>query len=217
MFTGIIQRIGKVEKAALSQSSPTVVISHQPWDEQLTLGESVAVQGVCLTVASVAAGRFECNVLRETLERSNLGALKSGGQVNLERAIRAGDKLGGHMVSGHVDGTGEVRELRSIGGDWKLTVACDQNLIEGMVMKGSIAIDGVSLTVGDLRPGRFTCYLVAFTWENTTLRNLRSGASVNLELDMLGKYARRGSGEKAAKGSAVTRELLERAGFLDKV
>lgn len=216
MFTGIIQRIGRVEKAAFTQATPTLSISHAPWDESLVAGESVAVQGVCLTIAAVAPGRFECNVLQETVARSNLGALRSGTPVNLERAIRAGDKLGGHMVSGHVDGTGCVHEVRSIGGDWKLTITCSRALLDGIVAKGSIAIDGVSLTVGDLRVDRFDCFLVAFTWEHTTLKNLRAGSAVNLELDLLGKYARRGSLEMPANESNVTMDLLERTGFVGK-
>mgnify|MGYP001608614904 CR=1 FL=1 len=216
MFTGIIQGIGKVGNTVFSNATPSLSISHTPWDEPLIAGESVAVQGVCLTVASVLPGRFECNVLHETLTRSNLGALRAGNPVNLERAIRAGDKLGGHMVSGHVDGTGCVHDLRSIGGDWKLTVTCSHDLLDGIVAKGSIAIDGVSLTVGDLRADRFDCFLVAFTWEHTTLKNLRAVSVVNLELDMLGKYARRGPIGNAGTASNVTRELLERSGFLNK-
>lgn len=211
MFTGIIQKIGRVETMTLNLPQPLLRIAHDPWDSPLTPGESIAVQGVCLTVVRAEQGWFEGNVLQETLQRTNLSAVKRGDRLNLERALRAGDRLGGHIVSGHVDGVGKVREIVAIGGDWRLTVECSSTLADGIVEKGSIAIDGVSLTVGAIQGCVFTCYLVAFTWSNTTLRNLHTGSAINLELDMLGKYARRREPVESTAGN-ITEEFIARAG-----
>jgi len=211
MFTGIVQQIGHVEDATLGLGQPLMRINHGVWDTPLAPGESVAVQGVCLTVARAERTYFECNVLGETIQRTNLREKKRGAPVNLERALKAGDRLGGHIVSGHIDGLGQVCEIAPVGDDWRLAVDCGPDLAGGIVEKGSIAIDGVSLTVAAIRERVFTCYLVAFTWANTTFSTLRAGCTVNLELDMLGKYARRRDGDVVSAGN-ITEEFIVRAG-----
>ncbi|MBN1556989.1 MAG: riboflavin synthase, partial [Lentisphaerae bacterium] len=157
--------------------------------------------------------RFECDVLAETLARSSLGAKTAGAPVNLERALRVGDRVGGHFVAGHVDGTGRVAAVERAGSDWALRVVCDGMLTREMVPKGSVACDGVSLTVTALDADGFTVHVIPFTWTHTTLGRLGTGAAVNIETDMIGKYVRRMLARQGDAGG-VDRALLERAGFV---
>jgi riboflavin synthase len=192
VFTGIVERQGTL----LTPGRRLVV--ETGWSD-LRLGESVAVSGVCLTVARLDGARAGFDLVAETLERTTLGRLGRGSKVNLERALRAGDRLSGHLVQGHVDGTGTV--VRS---GTRLVIRSP--LASGLVPKGSVAIDGVSLTVADLDPGLFAIALIPTTRRITTLGRLRKGQAVNIELDMARK--------KAGPGSRITPEFLRRAGFI---
>lgn len=185
-------------------------IGHEPWAEELADGESVAVDGVCLTVASRTADSFACDVLGETLARTTIGRKKKGDRVNLERALRVGDRMGGHMVSGHVDGTGTVAARAARGREVALSIRCDAALARRLVEKGSVACNGVSLTVAELRPDGFTVHLVPTTLAATSLSGLGPGEVVNVELDMLGKFVRR---HLATDRAAVTEQTLRDAGF----
>lgn len=189
-----------------------LVIHHAPWDASLFVGESVAVQGGCLTVTTLRAGEFTCDVLHETLEKTTLGALSLGAPLNLERALRADERLGGHIVTGHIDGQGKVAALEQKGADWILEVACSPELLAGIVPKGSIAINGVSLTVAALRSKSFTVHLIPHTWSHTSLHALKTGHSVNLETDLIGKYVQRYLARMHAE-HGVTLEKLRTAGF----
>lgn len=192
MFTGLIERTGVVERAGARLAVRT------GW-RNLKDGESIAVSGVCLTVASRSGDRAEFDLVRETLSRTTLGRLKRGARVNLERAMKAGDRLGGHVVQGHVDGTGRV--LRA-GADFRVATP----LAAQMVSKGSVTVDGVSLTVVDATDREFSVALIPTTLRLTTLGRLRRGARVNVEIDVLAKYAKR-------RTSTLTMDFLRKAGF----
>jgi len=212
MFTGLIQRVGRLADRQVRGTGARLTIEHAPWETMLVLGESVAVMGACLTVTAREPGWFSCDALAETLDRTTLGRLAVGRAVNLERALRVGDRLGGHFVSGHVDGLGTVEELRPAGADRILRIACDPDLARGMVWKGSIAIDGVSLTLTAAEAAGLEVNLIPLTWEETTLGTLTPGTRVNLETDMIGKYVQRYLGGHG-DGGGLTVEKLMRAGF----
>ena len=214
MFTGLIDRIGRLSRRESRGAGARVAIAHEGWTDALVPGESVAVQGVCLTVAQVGTGSFCCDVLDETLQRTALGDLPMGAGLNLERALRADGRFGGHLVAGHVDDTGRVQRLARAGADWILDVTCGSAWMPGIVQKGSIAVDGVSLTVAEVLPSGFRVCLIPFTWEHTSLRHRRVGDRINLETDMLGKYVQKYLASLAAsKAGGVTLGDLQRAGF----
>ena len=213
MFTGLIEKIGRIERIERIETGARLTIAHDAWTSPLVPGDSVAVQGACLTVTRPAAQSFTCDVLEETLQRTTLAHAESGMAVNLERAMRAGDRFGGHMVSGHVDGVGVVRRIENSGRDIILEIACAPELLGGMVMKGSIAIDGISLTITGISDEAFAVTLIPFTREHTTLNNRKPGDAVNLELDMLGKYVRRYMEQTQSSAKPVTMDDLQRAGF----
>lgn len=210
MFTGLIQQVGSLAGKKARGDGMSLAIRHAPWDSPLVMGESIAVQGACLTVTSMSRGEFACDVLNETLKKTNLGGISTGAKLNLERALRADDRLGGHMVTGHVDGLGTVLAFDQKGADWILEVSCEESLLLGIVPKGSISIDGVSLTITDLRPKSFTVCLIPHTLSNTSLQALKKGHVVNLETDIIGKYVQRYLG-RMQSGSSVTMEKLQSA------
>jgi riboflavin synthase len=213
MFTGLIQKIGRVVSVSTGAAEGRMVIRAEPWDTPLTVGESVSVSGACLTLVSCAGNQMIFDALQETFERTNLGRKKAGDRVNLERALRAGDALGGHLVTGHVDGMGTVREHRRLGRDRVLEIEYDRGLQGGFVPKGSVACDGVSLTIAELSDQSFRVHVIPHTWEHTTLADLKVGASVNIETDILGKYVQRLM-PGGAGGPTVTLDSLRRAGFM---
>lgn len=209
MFTGLVEKIGTLKR--LSRGSGLVLeIGFEPWVRPLERGESVAVNGVCLTVVDFDERRFTADVLRETEERTGLGALVPGAKVNLERALRAGDPLGGHIVQGHVDCRGKIVAKEPRGRDFRLKIRCSRVLAAQSVVKGSIAIDGVSLTITGLGEDWVSVDLIPTTARDTTLGSKRIGDEVNLEGDVMGKYA-----AKVAKTPGLTEEALIRAGFMD--
>lgn len=191
MFTGIVETVGRVglveERGALVRfvlEAPSVVAGTRP-------GDSVAVNGACLTVVEVGAETLAFEAVRETLGRTSLGGLVPGARVNLERALRADGRLDGHFVQGHVDGAGSVERIERAGEDVRLFVRCAPELAELLVEKGSVAVDGVSLTVVGVRRDGFDVALIPHTLEVTTLGQRRPGDPVNLEADVLGKYVKR--------------------------
>ena len=212
MFTGLIQQVGRVLRWERREGGARLSVRHEPWKAPLEVGESVAVQGACLTAAEIGDGWFRCDVLAETLARTNLQDRPPGAAVNLERSLRFGDLLGGHLVSGHVDGKGHVLRLDRHGSDWALIVECSGELLRGIVVKGSIACDGVSLTVAELASDSFTVAVIPHTWQHTSLRELGVGDAVNLELDMIGKYVYRYLAvQRPSKG--IHMDDLRNAGF----
>ena len=187
MFTGLVQATGTVGSLEREGGGARLRLVSR-LAGQLREGDSVAVNGVCLTATGVDEEGFAADLVRETLERSSLGPLAPGDRVNLELPVRAGDRLGGHVVQGHVDGTGTVESLRDDGLGRTLAIAAPAELLRYVVEKGSIAVDGVSLTVADVDASGFSAALVPETLERTTLGSLEPGARVNLEVDVLAKY-----------------------------
>ena len=209
MFTGLVQRIGTVKRVSRGAGLVIEIAADKPWAKPLEEGESVAVNGACLTVARCEGSRFTADVLRETELRTGIADLVPGNKVNLERAIRAGDALGGHIVQGHVDARGRVKAKVPKGRDFQLQVECGRVLAAHSVLKGSIAIDGVSLTISAIGNDWLGVDLIPTTAAETTLGSKKVGDMVNLEGDILGKYV-----AKRSEGRGLTEEKLAAAGFM---
>lgn len=190
MFTGLIESVGVVSGVTPDAAGMRLRVSTLLASE-LQPGESLAVNGVCLTVVSAADGTVHADIGPETARVSTLGSLRSGQPVNLERAMRADSRVGGHFVQGHVDGTGTVKAMREDGDAHWLTVGFGEALAAYVIPKGSIAIDGISLTIAALRDGEFDVMIIPFTWDHTNLHALAPRDRVNLECDMVGKYVAR--------------------------
>lgn len=191
MFTGIIEEVGTVGAIRAGQQEATLTIKAPHIGPSLKTGESVSVNGVCLTATLVLGEEFACDLSAETLRRTSLKQVRAGAPVNLERALALGDRLGGHMVQGHVDGLGElVRSVRS-GEGWDMEFSFPRELERFLVQKGSIAVDGISLTIASLGARSFQVAVIPHTYRMSNLRILRSGDPVNLETDLLGKYFER--------------------------
>ena len=202
MFSGLIEAVGAVEAAEPVPHGLRLTLS-APWSGDVAPGDSVAVNGVCLTVVERTAERLSMEIGPETLRATTLGSLRVGRRVNLERALRAGDRIGGHFVQGHVDGAGTLLDVRPAADFTWLTFAYPSEYDVWIIPKGAIAVDGISLTVAALDAGRFGVQIVPFTWANTALPELRTGDVVNLEFDMLGKYAVRAA-QLASDGTRAT-------------
>lgn len=199
-----------------------MLVSAPEWHPPLALGESMAVNGVCLTVCEIRGNVFACDILEETIQKTALGRKQRGSHLNLERALAAGERMGGHIVTGHVDGTGIVARRTPAGRDLILRITCGQTLINGMVMKGSVACDGASLTItrisdssGSARAGAnpfFEIHLIPFTLSHTALGRLKTGDEINIETDIIGKYVARllNTPEKQPR---ITMNRLREAGF----
>jgi riboflavin synthase len=211
MFTGIIEEMGTVKAlrreagaARLSLSAAAVLVG-------TTLGDSICVNGVCLTVVEMGRSEFSADVAVETLRVTNLGELKAGSRVNLERALQLSARIGGHLVSGHVDAVGRLREKRDEGNGWRIFFDAPETVLRYVIKKGSIAIDGISLTVADLDHAGFSIAMIPHTARLTTLGFKTAGDSVNLETDIIGKYVERLFPGKEA--GSVSLDLLRKNGF----
>jgi len=191
VFTGIVETLGTVTAVEPRGGSMALEIEAPEIAASAGIGDSVAVNGGCLTVTHRSGNRLRFEAVRETLERTSLGGLDVGARVNLERALRAGDRMDGHMVQGHVDGTGRVARLEREGDDVRLFIDCDAEIADSLVEKGSVAIDGVSLTVVGVRDEGFDVALIPHTLTVTTLGDRTPGDPVNLEVDILGKYVKK--------------------------
>ena len=190
MFTGLIEAVGEVADAQRSASGVRLRLTTD-LAPNLTAGDSLAVNGVCLTVTVVEKGTVYADIGPETARVTTLGSFQRGRLVNLERSMRADARIGGHFVQGHVDGTGTVEEIRHEADAHWLSVAFPHDLAPYFIRKGSIAVDGISLTVAGLGDSRFDVMIIPFTWDHTTLRTLKARDRVNLECDMIGKYVAR--------------------------
>ena len=191
MFTGIIEEIGVVERLDIAGHSGKIRIKAKKVLEGTKVGDSIAVNGICLTVVTFDETGFTADVMSETVRRSSLSACKAGTRVNLERALALGDRFGGHIVSGHIDGTGVIRERRQDENAIRISIEADPDVLRLIVPKGSIAIDGISLTVAELKETFFTVSVIPHTGEETTLTSKKTGDPVNLENDVIGKYVER--------------------------
>jgi riboflavin synthase len=190
VFTGLVQSLGRVENSERAEDGVRLTVS-SPLAAELSDGDSIAVNGVCLTATSVLDGRFTSDVMNETLDRSSLGGAEAGAEVNLELPLRATDRLGGHVVQGHIDGVGTVAGVEQDGFARRLEVQAPADVLRYVVEKGSVAVDGVSLTVAELGERSFTVSLIPETLERTSLGKAKAGTRVNLEVDLLAKYVER--------------------------
>lgn len=219
MFTGIIEEIGKTGHVVSGANSGEIKIKASKILEGTKIGDSIAVNGVCLTVTSFTGDGFTADVMPVTLRNTNLGQLKAGDPVNLERAMAANGRFGGHIVSGHIDGTGTITDIKREENAVWVTIAASDEIIGRIIEKGSIAIDGISLTVAYLGNNYFKVSIIPHTADETILLKKRQGDIVNLENDIVGKYVQRflfnGSKEPESKSekSGITMEFLSKYGF----
>lgn len=217
MFTGIIQATGRIETIEPKGSDSRLRVATGRLDlSSARLGDSIAVNGVCLTAVEIGAAAFAADVSGETLSCTTLGDLKPGDEVDLEKALTLATPLGGHLVSGHVDGVGEVRERRDDGRSVRFTIRVPDPLARYIAAKGSVCVDGVSLTVNTVDGATFTVNIVPHTLSETVIRHYRPGARVNIEVDVIARYLERLIlGEAAARlGTSITESFLAEHGFL---
>ncbi len=210
MFSGIVEDIGAVRALEKKDKGALLRVGVQKIDAgELILGESVAVNGVCLTVVSAGDGGFSVDASHETLSKTNLSGLRAGSGVNLERSLRVGDRMGGHIVTGHVDGVGIVQSITPVGESRVFSFSIPDSLAKYVVEKGSVAVDGVSLTVNSVKGTEFSVNIIPYTLRETTFSEFCQGREVNIECDIIGKYVEKMlSGENApAGGSPVGRKL----------
>ena len=214
MFTGIIEEVGTVKAVRRSGTSSFIEIQAKKVLEDVHLGDSIAVNGVCLTVTHSDGSVFRADVMNETLRRSSLGSLTSGSPVNLERAMSANGRFGGHIVSGHIDGTGIISDIRNDGIAVWYTIDTPPPLLRYIVEKGSVAIDGISLTVAKVTETSFSVSIIPHTAAQTILSSKKKGDIVNLENDIIGKYVEKlMNPAETAPQSGITMEFLAKNGF----
>ena len=216
MFTGIVEETGTLRSLSRGQKSCVIRIQCSTVLEDTKIGDSIAVNGICLTVTDMDSGGFAADVMNETLSRSSLGQTRPGDPVNLERAMAANGRFGGHIVSGHIDGTGVIRDIRSDDNAVWYTLEAPPEILRYVVEKGSIAIDGISLTVADVDTSSFSVSVIPHTGDNTTLLSKKPGDTVNLETDMIGKYVEKllhFQAEEEKGSSRITMEFLAEHGF----
>jgi riboflavin synthase len=211
MFTGLIMETGEVAALRKDGRKTRITISAKQVPSELKLGDSVAVSGVCLTAVELGRRKFAADLAQETLQRTSLGTLKTGSLVNLELPARAQDRLGGHVVQGHVDGIARLISLEKIkgGGDWRMVLELPPGLERYVVPQGSITVEGISLTVARIEGARVEIAIIPHTYKVTNLHQLRPGSPLNIEVDILAKYAEKMNG----RGSKLTVAELVKKGF----
>ncbi len=224
MFTGIIEAVGKISGIESGSKSVRLTLAAGPIAEDVALGDSVAINGVCLTVVEIRPPHLSFEAVWETLRKTGLESLRTGDSVNLERAVSVGQRLGGHLVQGHVDGVGKIASIRPVGDSWWVYVEVSPELMRYVVTKGSVTVDGISLTVADSAEKTFAVSIIPHTWENTTLKDRRAGDTVNIETDIIGKYVEKMLGGYISQGGdipgyarrpeGVTMDLLARSGYV---
>ncbi len=214
MFTGLIEDLGTVRRLEPGQRSTTLTVATALAAEGFSEGESLAVNGACLTVVTADAGGVRLTAVAETMARTALADLRVGHRVNLERPLRLGARLDGHLVQGHVDGVGRLEQVRPDGDAYRVTVGLPVELERYLVPKGSVALDGISLTVATLEAGRFEVSVIPHTWEQTTLADRQVGDHLNLEMDIIGKYVAKMLETRDAPVERLSAAKLAEHGFL---
>ncbi|WP_372751773.1 riboflavin synthase [Labilibaculum sp.] len=217
MFTGLIEEIGNIKSIKRGGKSIRLMVSASKILDDVKVGDSIATNGICLTVVNFDSKGFSADVMPETMSRTSFEQLRPGSKVNLERAVRVGDRLGGHMVSGHVDGLGEVLAKEHDDNAIWVSIAAPKNILKYIVEKGSVAIDGISLTVAYVDEKMFKVSIIPLTQEDTTLTSKRKGDKVNLECDMTAKYIEKfmlyRDEEAKQKKSDISMNFLKENGF----
>lgn len=216
MFTGIVEEVGIVAAMQRRANSARLTVHAPRVAEEATIGDSIAVNGVCLTVVARESSHLSFDAVPETLNRSNLRFLRTGDGVNLERALAVGQRLGGHFVQGHVDGTGVLQSVTERENARVLCVSAGPELLRYMVPKGSVALDGISLTLVDVEAESFTVWIIPHTYAHTNLRMRRPGDLLNIEIDLLAKYLERLLSAREPK-TGLSEEKLAEAGFIDSL
>lgn len=215
MFTGLIEDLGTLQEIRTGTDQARLTVATGLPMAELTLGESIAINGVCLTVTGFGDGAFSADVSPETLECTTLGHLSRGARVNLERALRLSDRLGGHLVTGHIDGKAHIVERRQEGNAWRFSFQTEAAVCSLLVTKGSVTIDGISLTVNEVSGNAFSLVIIPHTLAMTTLQDRRIGDEVNVETDLIGKYVARFLQDGTSdKSQGVTMDILAKHGFL---
>ena len=213
MFTGLIETQGKVRAVHKTAAGEVLSVDLGQVAQSVKVGDSINVNGVCLTVCKLSGSVADFDVSGETLGRSTLGRLNSNNQVNIEQAMRADGRFGGHIVQGHVDGVGTIKNVRKKGDFYDVTFAAPKELLDEMVVKGSVAVDGISLTVAAMDSQSFTIAVIPVTWQNTNLGTLKIGDRVNIETDILVKAIKKQLALLVGKGEGLTIEKLSEMGF----
>lgn len=215
MFTGIIEAVGRIKSVELASGGGRLAITCELADNDLKIGDSVAINGVCLTVTNISGNVFHADVGAETLKVTTLKNASAGNYVNVERPLKLGSRLGGHLMQGHVDAIGKVLNIIKLSSGYNVKLEAPAGLSKYIVKKGSIGINGISLTVADCNGGAFSVFLIPHTIETTTFKYLKDGDAVNLEADIIGKYVEKMAAPKgeAVCGSNITEEFLQRNGF----
>lgn len=188
MFTGIVEEVGRVKLIIPKGKAKVFAISSKKLLGDVKIGDSVAVNGVCLTVFEKLNDHFKVEAVEETIKKTNLGSLKTGDRVNLELSLKLGERLGGHIVLGHVDTTGLIENIIKLQNSWVFEIKFPSEFEKYVIPKGAISVDGISLTIADVNDDKFKVSIIPFTWENTNLRFKKTGDRVNLEFDFFGKY-----------------------------
>jgi riboflavin synthase len=214
MFTGIIEHLASVKNLSLKAGGGELFLDFSGFYNDLTLGESIAVNGTCLTVKEISGKIVSFDVSGETLKKTTLGKLRSSENVNIERALRVGDRLGGHFVTGHVDGIGTVKGKKQSADQCTMSFSVEKRLADMMIKKGSVAIDGISLTIVDLADDAFSVALIPYTLASTTLGFKKVGDPVNIEIDMMGKWIKKLLANTQEEEGGITKEQLMEQGFL---
>lgn len=218
MFTGIVEEIGYIDGIKNGKKSSKFLIRGSKVLEKTKIGDSICTNGVCLMVTNIMGNKFEADVMAESLRRSNLGDLKIGSRVNLERALSADGRFGGHIVSGHIDGCGEINSFLIEDNATWITIKAPENILRYVVEKGSISIDGVSLTVAYVDNEVFKVAIIPHTGEETILLSKKNGEAVNLECDVVGKYVEKllglGSRKSESRKSTINQNFLRENGFI---
>lgn len=216
MFTGIIEELGEIAGWEKHAGGAKIKIAARIVTKDSSEGDSIAVNGVCLTAIDIGANSFAADVSAETLNRSTLQNLKIGSKVNLERAVTPSTRLGGHIVQGHVDGRGEFLAAKQAGDFWTVRIGFPNEIAQYLVYKGSISVEGISLTIANLAENSFEIAVIPKTWELTNLSSLKTGDAVNLEADVIAKYVERMMlyGGNVEKSQAITTEKLAELGFV---
>ena len=213
MFTGIVEGIGKVTEVQRRGDLLSLGIAIPPSLTDIAVSDSICVNGVCLTVTVCSEGSFQAEISPETLKRTTLGSLKPSVEVNLERALKISDRLGGHLVSGHVDVTGSVAEVTKGAGSLVMTIRAPQEITPYLVEKGSVTVEGVSITVSGVRGDEFSVAIIPYTAENTTLGKKKIGDVVNIEVDIIGKYVKRFLEGSNSRANGIDEAFLAEHGF----
>ena len=216
MFTGIVEGMGRVTEVQREEELVRMGIALPAALTDIAVGDSICINGACLTVVERGERSFRVDVSPETLARTTLSSLKPNDEVNLERALRLSDRLGGHLVTGHVDGTGYIAEVMAGGDARVITLRVDQQVLQYLVEKGSVTVEGVSLTISRMRGDGFQVTIIPYTAHNTNLGAKRPGDRVNIEVDIIGKYVKRFLQEADGEGEGIDLNFLAKHGFVPR-